>query len=150
MAILINKGNTLRGTLLPSPATSHPISPLKQNSVNLHFPFQATPGRIHQLAPPMSDVGVPLVSSIQRCLIQKQPYKQDQHLGIKPGVQKSGDGFHKLSWFTCHDSVLKRNSWSCTKSSQQYLHDPKKALGIKDIMQSFQIPIQHPCLTAIQ
>lgn len=43
--------------------------------------LQVPPGKIDQLASAMSYIGIPFVSSMQGCLIQKQSYEQDQHLG---------------------------------------------------------------------
>lgn len=80
-----NREHMPGGALLHSPAASTPDNPLKQASTQLPFPFQAPLGRVDQIAPAMSYVGVPLVSSSQGCLIQKQPYEQEAcHMPILP------------------------------------------------------------------
>lgn len=52
--------------------------------MQLPFPSQATLSKIDNLAWAMNDKWIPLVSSIQDCLMQNQPYKWDQSLRSIP------------------------------------------------------------------
>lgn len=68
------------GSLLLSPSTSTPNDPSKHTFMQLPVPIQVTLGRIDQLVPLMSYVGVSLVSFTHNYLTQKQPYEQNQQL----------------------------------------------------------------------
>lgn len=61
-----------RGVLLHALTISSLVGPSKQAPTRLPFPLQVTLGTINQLAPSWTYVGVPLVSSTQGCLAQRQ------------------------------------------------------------------------------
>ncbi len=87
-----NGEHTPGGTLLHSPAASERVP------MRLPFPYQTALSMIHQLAPPMSCVAVPSVSSTQGCPLQRQPYEQDQLRGGGPRAHIAGAGVHALCW----------------------------------------------------
>lgn len=55
--------------------------PRIQISMHVHFPTNVPHGRIYWLAQATNSVGIPLASSTQGCLLQKQRGEENQLLG---------------------------------------------------------------------